>query len=82
MSARYEQGSIILTSNKGFDEWVELLGDTVVASAILDRLLHHSHVLNMPGESYQLREKRQAGIFSFHHLPGATTGKGNDNYPD
>ena len=61
VSPRYERGSIILTSNKGFGEWDELLGDTVIASAVLDRLLHHSHVLNIRGESYQLREKRQAG---------------------
>ena len=58
VSARYERGSIILTSNKGFGEWGELLGDTVIASAVLDRLLHHSHVLNVRGESYRLREKR------------------------
>ena len=82
VSARYERGSIILTSNKGFGEWGELLGDTVIASAVLDRLLHHSHVLNIRGESYRLREKRQAGIFSSHHLLGATPAKGNDNYPD
>ena len=63
VSARYERGSIILTSNKGFGEWGELLGDTVIVSAILDRLLHHSHVLNIRGESYRLREKRQAGLF-------------------
>ena len=63
VSARYERGSIILTSNKGFGEWGELLGDTVIASAILDRLLHHSHVLNIRGDSYRLREKRQAGLF-------------------
>ena len=50
VSARYERGSIILTSNKGFGEWGELLGDTVIASAVLDRLLHHSHVLNIRGE--------------------------------
>ena len=63
VSARYERGSIILTSNQGFGEWGELMGDTVIASAILDRLLHHSHVLNIRGESYRLREKRQAGLF-------------------
>ena len=70
VSARYERGSIILTSNKGFGEWGELLWDTVIASAVLDRLLHHSHVLNIRGESYRLREKRQAGLFpSQQHLP-------------
>ena len=66
VSARYERGSIILTSNKGFAEWGEILGDTVIASATLDRLLHHSHVLNIRGESYRLREKRQAGLFASH----------------
>ena len=68
VSARYERGSIILTSNKGFGEWGELLGDTVIASAVLDRLLHHSHVLNIRGESYRLREKRQAGLFPSQQL--------------
>ena len=69
VSARYERGSIILTSNKGFGEWGELLGDTVIASAALDRLLHHSHVLNIRGESFRLREKRPAGLFpSQQHL--------------
>jgi DNA replication protein DnaC len=63
VSARYERGSIILTSNKGFAEWGEVLGDTVLATAILDRLLHHSHVLNIRGESYRLKEKRRAGLF-------------------
>ena len=53
VSARYERGSIILTSNKGFGEWGELLGDTVIASAVLDRMLHHRHVLNIRGESYR-----------------------------
>ena len=67
VSARYERGSIILTSNKGFGEWGELLGDSVIAAAILDRLLHHSHVLNIRGESYTLAEKRTAGL-----LGGAT----------
>ena len=44
------------------------MGDTVIASAVLDRLLHHSHVLNIRGESYRLREKTHAGLFSSHHL--------------
>ena len=68
VSARYERGSIILTSNKGFAEWGELLGDTVIATAILDRLLHHSHVLNIRGESYRLRDKRQAGLLTSQQL--------------
>ena len=75
-------GSIILTSNKDFVEWGELLGDIVIASAVLDRLLHHSHVLNIRGESYRLREKRQAGLFpSLQHLrpaPEETGGHSQD----
>lgn len=67
ISARYERGSIILTSNKGFAEWGEVLGDAVIATAILDRLLHHSHVLNIRGESYRLREKKRAGLFGGTH---------------
>ena len=63
VSARYERGSLILTSNKGFAEWGDVLGDPVVATAMLDRLLHHSHVLNIRGESYRLKEKRRAGLF-------------------
>jgi DNA replication protein DnaC len=62
ISARYERGSIVLTSNKGFAEWGEVLGDSVIAAAILDRLLHHSHVVNIRGESYRLREKKRAGL--------------------
>jgi DNA replication protein DnaC len=69
ISKRYEKGSILMTSNKGFGEWGEVFaGDPVIASAMLDRLLHHSHVLNIRGESYRLKEKRQAGLFS-HALP-------------
>lgn len=51
VSARYERGSIILTSNKGFAESGEVLGDSASATAILDKLLHHNHVLNMRGEA-------------------------------
>ena len=63
VSARYERGSIIITSNKGFAEWGEVLGDAVIATAILDRLLHHSHVINIRGDSYRLKDKRRAGLF-------------------
>ena len=82
VSARYERGSIILTSNKGFGEWGQPLGDTVIASAVLDRLLHHRHVINIRGESYRLREKRQAGLFpSLQHL-AASPEEAGDNYAD
>jgi DNA replication protein DnaC len=61
---RYDKGqSIILTSNKAFGEWGEVFaGDVVMASAALDRLLHHCTVVNIRGESYRLKEKRQAGM--------------------
>ena len=59
VSARYERGSMILTSNKSFSEWGEVFGDAVLATAILDRLLHHSTVVNIRGESYRLREKKR-----------------------
>lgn len=65
ISRRYEHGSIVLTSNKSFAEWAEVFsGDAVIATAILDRLLHHSHVINIRGESYRLREKKAAGTLS------------------
>lgn len=73
IAARYERGSVILTSNKGFTDWGDVLGDPVVASAILDRLLHHSHVLNIKGESYRLREKKRSGLFP-SALVGLATG--------
>ena len=82
VSARYERGSIILTSNKGFGEWGELLGDTFIASAVLDRMLHHSHVLNIRGESYRLREKRQAGLFPSQQHLAASPEEAGDNYSD
>lgn len=59
----------ILTPNKGRGEWGEVLGDAVIATAILDRLLPHSHVLNIRGESYRLREKKQAGLFGVGSAP-------------
>ena len=59
VSKRYEKGSIILTSNKTFGEWGTIFADTVIASAILDRLLHHSTSFNIKGESYRLREKKK-----------------------
>ncbi len=63
VSCRYERGSIVLTSNKSFSECAEVFsGDSVIATAILDRLLHHSHVTNIRGESYRLKDKRKAGV--------------------
>ena len=62
LTRRYEKSSIILTSNKSFSEWGEVFGDHVLATAILDRLLHHSTTLNIKGESYRLKDKRKAGL--------------------
>jgi DNA replication protein DnaC len=65
VSRRYERGSIVLTSNKGFAEWASLFPDVAIASAILDRLLHHSTTINIRGgESYRLKEKRKAGLLA------------------
>jgi len=61
---RYEQASIILTSNKSFSNWGELFGDEILATAILDRLLHHSHIINIRGQSYRLKDKLKAGVIS------------------
>ena len=57
ISHHYERHSLIITSNKGFKDWGEIFGDKVIASAILDRLLHHSHVVNIKGSSYRLKDK-------------------------
>ncbi len=62
VSARYERGSIILTSNKGYDEWGSIFGDPSIATAILDRFLHHSTTVNIRGESYRLTERRKPGL--------------------
>ena len=61
---RYERASLILTSNKSFLDWGDIFNDHVLATAILDRLLHHATTLNVKGESYRLKEKRRAGILS------------------
>jgi len=55
VSHRYERSSTIITSNKSFGDWQELFGDPVIATAILDRLLHHCKVVNIKGHSYRLR---------------------------
>ena len=57
VSRRYERGSMIVTSNKAFGEWGSILGDDVLASAILDRLLHHCEVITINGPSYRLKDR-------------------------
>jgi DNA replication protein DnaC len=62
VSRRYERGAMLLTSNRSVGEWGTVFGDPVVATAILDRLLHHSHVITIRGDSYRLKEKRRSGL--------------------
>lgn len=62
VSRRYERGAMLVTSNRAVGEWGTVFGDPVVATAILDRLLHHSHVITIRGDSYRLREKRRSGL--------------------
>jgi DNA replication protein DnaC len=76
VSARYERGSIILTSNKSYGDWGSIFGDPIVATAILDRLLHHSTTINIRGESYRLKDRRKAGLF-----PRAEEKEGNRPAP-
>ncbi|RWK08240.1 MAG: hypothetical protein EOR39_20320 [Mesorhizobium sp.] len=62
VSRRYETGAMLITSNRSVAEWGTVFADPVVATAILDRLLHHSHVLTIRGDSYRLRAKRNSGL--------------------
>ena len=75
VARRYERASLIITSNKSFIDWGEVFGDQVLATAILDRLLHHSSTINIKGESFRLKEKRRAGMLSQQTAePGSSTG--------
>src|SRR5262249_32231917 len=56
MNRRYEHASTVLTSNKGFEDWGDVFGDDVMAAALIDRILHHCHLVNIRGNSYRLRE--------------------------
>lgn len=72
VTAQYERGSILLTSNKSeqspegivlsYGDWGSVFGDTVIATAVLDRLLHHATTVNIRGDSYRMRERRKAGL--------------------
>ena len=78
LTRRYERASLIITSNKSFVDWGEVFNDQVLATAILDRLLHHATTVNIKGESYRLKEKRKAGLLGTPAPPkevsAATTG--------
>ena len=62
ISQRYERGSILITTNLPFDEWTEVFGSERLTGALLDRLTHHVHILQMNGESYRLKQSRQASL--------------------
>ena len=64
VARRYEKASLIMTSNKSFVDWGDIFSDAVLATAILDRLLHHSTTINIKGESYRLKSKRKAGVLN------------------
>ena len=59
-SQRYERGSVLVTTNLPFDEWTEIFGSERLTGALLDRLTHRVHILEMNGESYRLRQSREA----------------------
>ena len=61
-SQRYERGSIMVTTNLPFDEWTEVFGSERLTGALLDRLTHHVHILEMNGESYRLKRSRESAV--------------------
>lgn len=70
MSRRYEHASTVLTSNKGFEDWGEIFGDEVMAAALIDRLVHHCHIVNIRGNSYRLRQHAELSA-TLRRDPGA-----------
>jgi DNA replication protein DnaC len=64
VSRRYEKGSMLITTNQTITQWGHVFGDEMIASAVLDRVLHHSHVLVIQGDSFRLRQKKRAGLLS------------------
>ncbi len=62
VSKRYERGSMLITTNQTITQWGHVFGDEMIASAVLDRVLHHSHVLVIQGDSFRLRQKKRAGL--------------------
>lgn len=59
ISKRYERGSVMITTNRAFEEWAEVFGDEVIAGALLDRVLHHCHIIPINGPSYRVKDKRK-----------------------
>jgi DNA replication protein DnaC len=65
INVRYETGSIVMTSNRPFSKWAELMSDEAVATAMLDRLLHHVQVFSLKGDSYRMKERLRVGAVGF-----------------
>lgn len=65
VATRYEQGSIVLTTNKAFGKWGELMSGDAVATATLDRLLHHAHIFSLKGDSYRMKDRLKTGVFDY-----------------
>lgn len=65
INIRYECGTVIMTSNKSFSKWAELMSDEAVATAMLDRLLHHCHTLSLKGDSYRMKDRLKVGAVGF-----------------
>ena len=70
VARRYEKGSLLITTNQMVGQWGGVFGDDVLAAAILDRLLHHSHTLLIQGDSSRLRQKRKVGLLGRGVPPG------------
>jgi len=68
VAARYEKSSIVLTTNKTFGQWGELMGDNAIATATLDRLLHHAEVIIMKGEIYRVKKRTKLGLVPSYQL--------------
>ncbi len=62
VNTRYEHGPIIITTNKNFGTWSEMLGDEAIATATLDRLLHHAIIINLKGDSYRMKDRLKTGV--------------------
>src|SRR5207245_5247483 len=80
VSKRYTRGSIIVTSNKYYSEWGAVFGDEVAAAAIIERLLHYSITVNIRAESYRLKDKKRAGIFTMPAPAPVTSGPQVGNF--
>ena len=81
ISRRYDRGSVLITSNRPVREWGEVFGDQVVATAILDRLLHHSPVLTVRGDSYRMREKCRSGLIKTSSAVSTIPATGKEGSP-